>query len=269
MNALNNFSYQILGTPGRPRLVFLHGLMGSGVNWRKVTSKTEGNFEILTFDQRGHGRSFKPETGYTYEHYSQDIENIAKELNWESFHLVGHSMGGRNALHYAANYSHRVTKLIIEDAPPFVAPDRLEKNKELLLAVPTPFGSKLEARDFFLKEFEHLISHPQAKQIAQYLLSNIEKKENGMADWRFSLSGILETVHEGIQRQLWDELCLLSMPTFVVRGSDSEILSQKDFQRMLEANECVTGVEIPNAGHWVHADRPEEFTREILDFLSK
>ena len=67
---LQNFKYELAGQEGQPKLVFLHGVMGSGANWRKITSLLQDRFQILTFDQRGHGRSFKPKSGYAPEDYA-------------------------------------------------------------------------------------------------------------------------------------------------------------------------------------------------------
>src|SRR5512135_2152018 len=101
MSYLDNFSYQVLGNEKGAKVVFLHGLMGSGVNWRKIAQSLEADYQVLIFDQRGHGRSFQPSSGYAPEDYANDLALILEELRWEKILLVGHSMGGRNALHFA------------------------------------------------------------------------------------------------------------------------------------------------------------------------
>ena len=101
MSFLNHFNYQLLGDPQAPKLVFLHGLMGSAANWRKITTAFTEKYHILLYDQRGHGRSFQPSSGYKPEDYASDLQQILKELGWEKIFLVGHSLGGRNALNFA------------------------------------------------------------------------------------------------------------------------------------------------------------------------
>ena len=93
MSYLNNFNYQILGQKANPKLVFLHGLMGFGSNWRTMARHFEERYEILLYDQRGHGRSFQP-AEYRLDDYADDLDKITAELGWTSFILVGHSLGG-------------------------------------------------------------------------------------------------------------------------------------------------------------------------------
>src|SRR5687768_16228450 len=113
MSHLNQFNYQILGENANPKLIFLHGLMGYGANWKSIARHFESRYQILLFDQRGHGRSFQPEKGYKVRDYSQDLQLITQELGWSSFVLVGHSMGGRVAVDYAAEHPDQVACLVI------------------------------------------------------------------------------------------------------------------------------------------------------------
>src|SRR5436305_14748609 len=103
---LDNFHYQITGVTEAsggeaPKLVFLHGVMGYSANWRRIARAFEHTHHVLVYDQRGHGRSFQPPTGYAPEDYASDLEKILDELGWGAIQLVGHSMGGRAALHFA------------------------------------------------------------------------------------------------------------------------------------------------------------------------
>ncbi|MGZ3796576.1 MAG: alpha/beta fold hydrolase, partial [Pseudobdellovibrionaceae bacterium] len=73
---LDSFNYQVTGPENGRRWVFVHGLMGYSANWRKIISGLEATERILSFDQRGHGRSWKPSEGYAPEDYSEDILKI-------------------------------------------------------------------------------------------------------------------------------------------------------------------------------------------------
>ena len=115
---LSNFNYSVLGNAESPRVVFIHGLMAFSANWRKIASRLQNDFQCLIYDQRGHGRSFKPDSGYSPEVFAEDLNKITNELGWDSFHLVGHSMGGRNAIVFADLYPQKVTTLTIEDMGP-------------------------------------------------------------------------------------------------------------------------------------------------------
>lgn len=312
---LSRFNYQIYAPAKRSPLptkywVFLHGLMGYGQNWRKIaqalTQQSNVLNYVLVFDQRGHGKSMKPLTGYAPDDYAEDLALILDELAnpmpsesdannnngeaidpsvlpsasvltsssssasspWSKIILVGHSMGGRNALMFASKFPERLEKLIIVDIGPDSRPEAPNYYKGLLEMAPTPFVSKQSAKQFFYNEFPKLAkSFKQPQTLGAYLYSNIDENPDGSADWRFSKEAMIQSVVQGRAQDHWRELRALSMPTLVVRGSESEDLTKDEFQRMCLANPRIHGVEIPQAGHWVHFDRPQEFLQALLDFV--
>jgi pimeloyl-ACP methyl ester carboxylesterase len=273
------FNYQVQGPPGGRKWVFLHGLLGSAANWRKITSGLVATECILTYDQRGHGRSFQPLTGYAPTDYAEDLYLISKDLGFEKFILVGHSMGGRNALAFAHQFPEMLEKLVIEDIGPESDPSAVEYYEKLLALVPTPFPDKPTAKEFFMNDFprKYEALHAQAKQpestavLGAYFYSNLIEKRNEqdqlVVDWRFSVNAILQTVKLGRAKDQWDDLRSLNVPTLVIRGQNSRELSPETFRRILVSGPFISGKEISNAGHWVHSDQPEEFLRALKGFV--
>lgn len=268
MAYLDQFNYQLLGYPAGPKLVFMHGLMGSGANWRKVASSFEEDYHILLFDQRGHGRSFQPIQGYRPEDFSDDLFNILNELHWDKADLVGHSMGGRNALNFAARWPHRVNRLVLEDIGPDANLKAAERIEGYLRFIPTPFTTRAEAKEFLLGKFKaNLGGGGRAETLAQFFYSNMAENQQGAVDWRFSKSGILSALSEGRVKERWHEVQSLSCPTLVVRGELSEDLSHEVYVKMLASNPRLLGVEIAGSGHWVHFEKVEAFIQEVKKFL--
>ncbi len=248
--------------------MFLHGIMGSAANWRRIAKAFEDEYQVLTYDQRGHGRSFKPPHGYRPSDYAQDLKLILDDLGWEKIFLVGHSMGGRNAIEFAARSPQRVEGLVIEDIGPEASSDSIHKIEKLLELVPTPFPNRESARRFFEGEYPEMISfYPQAHVVAKFLLSNIEQKENGQWDWRFDKGAILESLRVGRNEDRWDAFVNLQMPVLIVRGEHSRDLSREVFARMQASLPSAKAVEIPSAGHWVHFDQPEAFIQALREFF--
>lgn len=262
MKDLSLFNYQVYGNEDHPKLVFLHGLMGFGANWRRIVSDFEPQFHILTYDQRGHGRSFHPESGYAPEDYANDLLNILDQLGWEKIHLVGHSMGGRNALNFASRFPHRVISLTIEDIGPEGNPSDVQKYQDLLGRVPTPFSNKKEAKEFLLNDFGNPV-------LGNYFYSNLTEKESGDVDWRFSKQGILDSVTFGRAVNRWKEVETLQVPTLLVRGETSTELTVEIYEKMLQTNPKIQGVTIEGAGHWVHFDKPKDFSEALRGFLNQ
>src|SRR4051812_14696740 len=112
---LQNFHHQITGKKGGPWLVFLHGLLGSTRNWMNIVPAFEENWQVLNIDQRGHGKSIKRDSGYAPQDFAQDLKEILSELKISEAVLVGHSMGGRNALTFTSLFPQMVKKLVLED----------------------------------------------------------------------------------------------------------------------------------------------------------
>jgi len=278
---LSQFNYQIIKGGGSPldlkdswnpnltRLVFLHGLMGFGLNWKKIARLMPENCVSFLFDQRGHGKSIKPQGNYHPQDFAEDLELIRQDLGWDSFILVGHSMGGRNALWYAHLYPDRVEKLVIEDIGPEAKPQAIEFYSSLINSIPTPFGTKLLAKQWLLNDF---IQTPYGRSggqtLGQYLYANISEAANGSADWRFSKSAILESIQMGRAQDHWWVWDSLPMAILLIRGSQSQDLSQFTYEEMLRRQPQAKGVVIDDSGHWVHFDQPNEFVRCLVDFVS-
>lgn len=264
---LDNFNYSVLGTNSAKRIVFVHGLMAFAANFRKIANRLEGEFQCLIYDQRGHGRSFKPETGYAPENFAEDLDKITTELGWTNFHLVGHSMGGRNAMVFAHLYSEKVKTLTIEDMGPDADPTNYLYYQNMLNAVPTPFDSKEQVKAFFETEFQKVFQAKEPAVIALFLQANIEEKPDGKYDWRFSKQAIVECVKEGHTKNRWLEVDSFKMPVLLIRGENSHVLKKETFEKMLQVNPNITGLEIKGTGHWIHYEKYEEFTTVLKKFI--
>ena len=269
MSYLSNFHYAILGSNTRERIVFIHGLMAFAANWRKIANRLDSEFQCLIYDQRGHGRSFKPDTGYSPEIFAEDLDKITTELGWDKFHLVGHSMGGRNAMVFANLYPHKVRTLVIEDMSPERDDNMESYYKKMLNGIPTPFTSKLAMKSFFETEFNKIFSSKEPPAVlSTFLQANMEEKYDGLYDWRFSKNAVFEIVKEGHLQDRWLEVSSFKMPVLLIRGENSHILSRETFEKMLVVNPNIEGIEILGTGHWIHYEKFEEFVQCVRRFIA-
>ncbi len=259
MRILEKFQVLRLGEEELPKVVFLHGLMGYANNWKRIMKALSTQFHVLAYDQRGHGKSFQPESGYAPEDYAADLLMILDHLNWQKIHLVGHSMGGRVALSFAASHPNRLNKLCIEDIGPDVSLSRKNEIEHILRKANAPFESRKQAKEHLERLFDPVLS--------AYLYANLEEKRDARLDWKFSETAILLSTKAIHEKERWSEVEALSMPCLWVRGADSDTLSQEVFERVLATNPKIKGALIEKAGHWVHYDQPEVFTNQLFDFL--
>jgi esterase len=268
MAQLDNFHFQIDGNPSGPKVVFLHGLLGSAVNWRKITAKFANVYHMLTYDQRGHGRSFQPTDGYAPVDYAADLHVILNELGWDKVFLVGHSMGARNALEFTHLYPERARGLVLEDIPATKPLENSSKTETMIRAAPVPFATRRAAKEFFLNDFVQMFrDRPQVEMLGQFFYANIVENEQGQGVWRFHMPGIIQTIRVGRSRDWNTVLKTLQVSTLLIRGSTSDELSHEDYQMICALNPLIQGVEIAPAGHWVHTDQPEQFCVAVENFI--
>lgn len=260
MKNVSDFHYKITGNPKGKWLIFLHGLLGSGHNWMKITPAFEEEFHILVFDQRGHGKSFKPAHGYAPEDFAGDVEFLMDSLKISKASLIGHSMGGRNAFCFAAENPLRVERLVIEDIGPQKSVDTGRRLVNRVESIPVPFGTKRAAKEYLLGEF----GDPPTGNL---LYNHVIGLSDGGYGWDFSMSFLREVLEKGRESSYWEQLEGLRCPTLVIRGERSSELGREEFEKMLRVQKNLKGVEVSGAGHVVHFDRPREFIKILKDFL--
>jgi esterase len=263
---LEKFNYQIIGEKANPKLVFLHGLMGFGSNWKPAARHFESKYQCLLFDQRGHGRSFQPAKGYRIDDYVSDLEQILQELSWRDVILIGHSMGARVAAGFAEQHPELVRKLVLVDMGPVSNIASMVSIEEMIKMVPVPLSSREEARAFFDGPFFEKYKNQTVKQ---FFYANLDQNESGEMVWRFFLPGILETLWQSRTTQQWEAFKKFSMPTLLVRGELSRDFSQELFTEVLSQNPRIHGVEIAGAGHWVHVEKPKELLQIFEEFFNR
>jgi len=120
------------GEPGRPALCFLHGGSAHAHWWDAVAPTFADRYEVIALDQRGHGesewgQSSADGTAYATENFVADLVQVMDALEWTDMTLCGHSMGGHNAMAFAARHPDRVRQLVVVDSRPTIPPDRLER----------------------------------------------------------------------------------------------------------------------------------------------
>ncbi|MGZ3694831.1 MAG: alpha/beta fold hydrolase [Bdellovibrionota bacterium] len=246
----------------KPPLVLLHGLMGFAANWGKIWPHFREQRQVLVFDQRGHGKSAKPNSGYSPTDYAQDLKALLEHLHLSECHIVGHSMGGRVALRFASLFPEHCRTLTMEDSGAEARPDRLQWITNLLGGIPTPFASREQAKAFFEQNFR------DDPLTGSFLHANLETNAEGQLNWRFHAPGMIETVQTGRVTDSMREFTALTIPTLLFRGARSKEFTADEAERMQKSRANMELVTIPDAGHYVHAEQPLPFSQALESFIS-
>lgn len=248
--------YQSFGSG--PPLVILHGLFGCKENWRSLARQLAHQFCVYTLDQRNHGRS--PHAAESdYRSMASDLLAFLDNQGLDRVNLIGHSMGGKTAIQFAASYPQRLNRLIIEDiAPGAYHPRHLELFTALDSLVrhqPTTLG---DADRLLQKTIPELT-------VRQFLLKNLRRLANGHFKWRFNLP-VLQRHYLALIAAL-DISGSIEIPTLFVRGGRSDYLPPILPPEITEIFTNVRMATIENVGHWVHAEKPELFLPAVNTFL--
>ena len=249
--------FRRLGEKG-PKLILLHGLMGSSDNWQKIARALSANYDVFVPDLRNHGRSFHAHS-HTLQAMRDDILQLMDEEKISVANLLGHSMGGKVAMSFAIEYPDRVRKLVVVD----IAMRRYPKwdNQRLLtsLAEVSLFG--LRSRKELDKAFEKVV--PEAL-LRQFLLKNLVRDKKNNFLWRPNLNLLCLELPKYLGEVQVKSPSLL--PTLLIRGISSSYLRDSDVEYMKSAFSCLS-IEELQTGHWPHTEQPEAFVAILETFL--
>ena len=244
---------------GVPFLI-LHGFLGMADNWKTMALRfSKQGYQVHLIDQRNHGRSFHSDI-FDYDVMAADLEAYYQHHQLESALLLGHSMGGKTAMLFAALYPQRVQKLIIADIAPRFYPIHHQTILEGLSSLDFSIIKSRKQADLQLSNYIPEFG------IRQFLLKNLYWKFPGELGFRFNLEVLKTCV--GAVGEAYPQNCKVSIPTLFIRGDRSEYISLEDEKQISNQFLNYRLKTISNAGHWLHAENPEAFYTTVFEFLS-
>jgi pimeloyl-ACP methyl ester carboxylesterase len=248
---------------GKKTLLCLHGRWGRGETWTDLMRRYLDRYRVVAPDQRGHGLSQKPETGYSGTDFARDAYELIVRLHLDPVVVIGHSMGGRVAGTLAALYPEAIKGLAILDEPAqeqkreVVTTDDGTPTDPLTGDWPIPYPTYQAALD-------HLHGRFERETNVRYFLESLVETPEGY-DYMFSRAAM-----GSIERDYcdWDDLLeRIRCPVLLVRASNSWCLSQEEAARMRTAITGCSYFEIADSDHMVYADDPDEFYPGLDRFL--
>ncbi|GAB4300062.1 MAG: alpha/beta fold hydrolase [Methylophaga sp.] len=248
--------YQMSGE-GQPLLI-IHGLFGSSDNWRSMARYFSKFYRVISVDLRNHGRSpHSEEQSFTV--MAQDIARLCEELNLGRVHILGHSLGGKVAMQFAANHAGSIDKLVVIDISPR---QYFSQHTPLMDAMMSLDLTRLDSRSAV---DEALAGKVADKSVRQFLLMNLQMGDKGFY-WRINLP-----VLKANYQQLMAPVCEgqeVPVNSLFVYGSLSEYVTEDDRALIKRHFPRAKFQAIDKAGHWVHSERPQQFKRVVEDYLT-
>jgi esterase len=250
--------------------VILHGLYGSSDNWMGIVKKLASRFTVFTPDLRNHGRS-PHSSEHTYRAMKEDLAGFLDEHVKESITLLGHSMGGKVAMLFAADYPERIKKLFVVDIAPKNYRDEEDSqfylHRNIFLVMMEMDLSGLKNR----KEVEdQLYEKIDDQRTIQFLLKNVTSDPvTHLLKWRLNVQALfenLEEIVEGVNYQwLDDRIPITAYPVVFIRGLKSPYIKDSDIPDILKIYPEASVKDIADAGHWLHAEQPELFLQAVTE----
>ncbi|PID89584.1 MAG: alpha/beta hydrolase [Bacteroidia bacterium] len=254
-------------------LIILHGLYGSSDNWIQIGKKLAEYFEVYLVDQRNHGKSPHHEQ-HNYNVLVEDLYDFIKQNNIGKAVLIGHSMGGKTVMNFATKYPHLIGKMVVVDISP-----RTYRNCTKYKHVETEHHKIIEALESIdLQKYtkrsdilQDLSGKLDSLELRQFLLKNVKRSQDKKFYWGINLQAIkanLCEIFSGIEISRFENNKGISaFPALFVKGANSAYINEADKADIKTIFPFAKIQTLKDCGHWLHAEKPEEFIKLILDFV--
>lgn len=250
-----NYERQGNGEP----IILIHGLFGDLDNLKSISRSLTEQYTVINLDVRNHGQSPHCDA-MSYTEMAADVINIAEKEGFDSFHLLGHSMGGKIAMEIALRYPSRVRSLIVADIAPVAYDARHSSIIDALSGIDVDALASRQHAD------EQLATSIETKGVRQFLLKNL-RKDGDRWFWRFNLDALKANYESLIGAPTSDGQ--FTGPVLFIRGEKSDYVTQEHTQAIATRFPLAKPVTIEGTGHWLHAEKPSEFNLLVSDFLEQ
>ena len=251
--------------PNAPDLVLLHGYTGHARSWDSFAEAMTDRYRVLALDQRGHGQTqWAPANAYHTREMVADLESFVAALGLVKFGLLGLSMGGLVSIGYAGKRPAALGKLVIVDIAPEIDVEGLQRIQAGVVRSDV-FATREEA---FQRAREDNPVPPADHQ--RYRIDySLMRSADGRFTYRYDRAlRDPKNPREGIPpEEGWRLVSNIDVPTLLVRGALSDILSAPVAAKMARAIPGCRLLEIPGSGHPVPLDKPDEFLAAVRTFL--
>ncbi len=258
-------SFSTTGRTDKQALVFLHGFLGRGEDWREIIDQAAETRCCIAPDLPGHGESTTTEPDdYTFARTARSVVAILDRLQIETATLVGYSLGGRIALYTALEYPRRITGLVLESASPGLASAReraaraAEDRERAARVRRQDLGQFVDAW-YAMPLFASLHRNPDRLALLK------QRRRRNQPD---GLALSLENAGTGVMPSLWSRLGELAIPVLLVCGE----LDDKFVRINTTMTETLARPRlqvVAGAGHNVHLENPAALNRALNGFLAE
>lgn len=244
-------------------IIFLHGFTGSAYDWHFIFDKLPHNFFPAAIDLIGHGETESPEdqSQYMCSAIVHHINSITDQLGINKFIIVGYSMGGRAALSFSLKHPEKIIASILESTTAGIEEMPAKKERVELDLL---FADKIrtEGIESFVEFWFDTPLFESLKKLPNYEQEKNKRNQNSV----IGLTNTLAAFSTGLMTSYWDRLSALTFPVLLVSGQlDNKYTKINNLMQSKFPN--AEHINVPWCGHNVHIEKPELFTKFVIDFL--
>jgi pimeloyl-ACP methyl ester carboxylesterase len=260
------------GDASRPPVVLLHGGGQTRHSWRATgRDLAAAGWHSLSVDLRGHGQSGWSSDGrYDLDRFADDIVAIVRHLGRPPV-LVGASLGGNASLAAIGHNPELALGLVLVDVSPFLQPEGANRIRAFMASRPDGFASLEEVADAIA---EYLPHRPRPRSL-DGLRKNL-RQVDGRFFWHWDPAFLKTPTDQVVQRnnltdpaRLGAAAMALRIPTLLVRGGQSDVLSVDDARRFLQLVPHAEFCDVADAHHMVAGDDNKVFDAVLEDYLDR
>ncbi|MBI2257660.1 MAG: alpha/beta fold hydrolase [Flavobacteriia bacterium] len=237
--------------------IIIHGLFGYSDNWVSFAKKIASFYKVVLLDMRNHGHSPWSDD-FSYSLMAQDVKEYVVSKNYKNIILMGHSMGGKVAIEFSKEAGHLIEKLIVVDIGIKKYPVH---HQQILAGLHAVKLSPTLDRKMAEKQLSEYID---SEGVKMFLLKNLFWNTQKQLAWRMNLEAIENSMENILEEIKFSKI--ITIPTLFMRGSLSNYIVEEDIFNIEEVFVDVQFKKIENAGHWIHAEKPQEFLNSVLEF---
>ena len=233
-----------------PSAVCLHGITANAHVFEPLMECLADRFRVVALDQRGHGRSPKPPSGYAAEDYANDLRPFLPAL------LIGHSLGARNALVAAARFPDKALGVVAIDFTPFIEEAVFDELDKRVAGGDQTFDSLDDIAAYLRKRYP-LLPEDAVMRRARY----------GYESFRpLAAPHAMRETCTGLREDISDVLRNVGVPTLLLRGQDSRLVSREAWAKTRALRPDLRALEIAGADHYVPEEQPQAVADAIREF---
>ncbi len=244
-----------------PLMLFLHGITANSAVFAPLMADFSSRFRTVAVDQRGHGLSDKPQTGYEADDYAEDIAALIGTLDLGPAILIGHSLGSRNSVTAAARHPALVRSVVAIDFTPFIEDEVFDALEARVNAGDQAFESIDAVEAYLARRYPNI---PEGA-IRTRAASGYQRGHDGYRP--LASPSAMALTANGLRADLAPAYRSVTRPVLLVRGGDSKLVSAAALAKTSALRPDLPVVVVPGADHYVNEVSPETTSRAITHFI--